>query len=88
MDVNKEVIVGVKWTILGTLSVAFCNVLKVSIFKFSKYKGPDIEIYKNNCINILQEKGVKLLIFNILEGCPLCEFLVKKVPNCKFPIVT
>ena len=60
-----------------------------SIFQFSKYKGPDIEIYKNNCINRLQEKGVKLLIFNILEGWdPLCEFLAKKVPNCEFPIVT
>ena len=60
-----------------------------SIFQFSKYNGPDIEAYKNNCINILQKADVKFLIFNTLEGWEtLCEFLEQKPPNCEFPIVT
>ena len=31
MNINKQVIIGVKWTTLGTLSVTLSNVLKVSI---------------------------------------------------------
>ena len=31
MNINKQVITGVKWTTLGTLSVTLSNVLKVSI---------------------------------------------------------
>ena len=31
MNINKQVITGVKWTTLGTLSVTLSNVLKVSL---------------------------------------------------------
>jgi hypothetical protein len=60
-----------------------------SIFKFKQYDGPDIEHYKKDCIKIFKEKGIKFLIFNIIEGWePLCNFLNHPIPSEEFPTIS
>lgn len=60
-----------------------------SIFSFKAYDGPDIEDYTRRCKKMFEQKKVKYLIFNIIEGWePLCDFLGHDVPDQDFPTIS
>lgn len=60
---------------------------KRSVAKFD-YTGPDLLKYKSLCLEAFEKRGIRLLVFDIKDGWePLCNFLMRSVPDQEFPSI-